>query len=322
MKPGFPSTSGETRGILLLGGSGQVGTALCRLKWPAGFTVHAPSHNSLSITDEDAIDRVFREGKWACVINCAAYTEVEAAESGEPAVSRVNTTGPGLLAAAAARGDTPFIHLSTDYVFDGTATEPYRSFDPVHPLNAYGASKAAGEDLVRRANPRHVILRTSWVVSPFRKNFVKTVLNLAQRLDHLEVVDDQTSRLTSATDLAETLQVIALRLIEDPQCPVGTYHFANEGPATWHAVAVATMQGAARRNARSVPVEPISTRSRPSSALRPPYSVLCTASLSRDFGIAPRPWQSALEEVLDSLLPKAPNDTSPHSNDRRLGPLT
>ncbi len=322
MKTGPSSASGKTANILIVGGSGQVGTALARHKWPVQCTVHTPSRHTLCVTNEAAIDRIFKEGEWDCVVNCAAYTEVEAAESGDPEVALVNTTGPGLLATATAKNGTPFIHLSTDYVFDGTASEPYRSCDPVRPLNTYGVSKAAGEDLVRRANPRHVILRTSWVVSPFRKNFIKTVLNLAQHRDHLQVVDDQTSRLTSAIDLAAALQVICMRLIEDPHCPVGTYHFANAGPATWHEVAVATMQGAARRNARAVPVEATSTRSRQTRARRPPYSVLCTAGLSRDFGIAPRPWQPALEEILDVLLPPGPKDTLPLPGNGRRAPLT
>jgi dTDP-4-dehydrorhamnose reductase len=288
--------------ILVLGGSGQVGTALVRQQWPSSVRLSAPSRALLDISDEAALASVMGRRKWSCVINCAAYTAVDTAESDPEAAWLSNAVGPALLANAAAKAGTPILHLSTDYVFDGTASHAYRSSDPVRPLTVYGQSKAAGEVGVRDTNPRHVILRTSWVVSPFGKNFVKTMLHLANRRESLKVVNDQSGRPTSAIDLAAALRLIASQIIYEPQAPIGTYHFANAGRTTWYNLACAIMSGARQRGARSVPVAAIPTAAYPTRAPRPHRSELCTAEFERDFKLAPRPWQSALDEILDALL--------------------
>jgi dTDP-4-dehydrorhamnose reductase len=172
----------------------------------------------------------------------------------------------------------------------------------VAPINVYGASKEAGEQAVRTANPRHVIVRTAWVVSPHRGNFVKTMLRLANERDGLRVVHDQKGCPTSAADLAAALRVIALRLAADPSAPCGTHHFVNQGVTTWCDFARAIMAGARTRGARAVPVEPIGTSDYKTPARRPANSALSTESLTRDFGIVPRPWQQALDDILDVLL--------------------
>jgi len=288
--------------ILILGSSGQVGTALTRQQWPHDVWLETPPHELLDITDEAAVAAVIGSRKWSCIINCAAYTAVDAAESDAANAWRINAVGPALLAAAAARAATPILHLSTDYVFDGMANRAYRPLDPVRPLSVYGQSKAAGEEGIRKANSRHLILRTSWVMSPFGKNFVKTMLRLAARGESLRVVDDQFGRPTSAGDLAAAIRSMVLQLIRDPERLVGTYHFANAGRATWYDLALAVMSGARRRGGASVPIEPVPTAAYPTRAHRPANSELCTADIARDFALEPRPWQIALDEMLDALL--------------------
>jgi dTDP-4-dehydrorhamnose reductase len=238
---------------------------------------------------------------WSCIVNASAFTAVDAAESQVAAAWRDNAIGPALLATAAARCNSPVVHVSTDYVFDGSKTEPYDPRDSVRPLNVYGESKAEGERGVRSATHRHVIVRTSWIISPYGKNFAKTMLQRAAQGAALRVVNDQTGCPTSATDLAAALRTISLRLSVDPDAPVGTYHFANAGHATWWELAHHIMDGARQRDMPSVPVAPISTAEYPTAAVRPAHCVLSTASLTRDYGIVPRPWQLALPEILDAM---------------------
>ncbi|RVU13926.1 dTDP-4-dehydrorhamnose reductase [Methylobacterium oryzihabitans] len=288
--------------ILILGGGGQVGTELTRHAWPDGVTVSAPARDALDITDEAAVERIVAAEPWAAVVNTAAYTAVDKAETEVGAAWRLNALAPAYLAAATARAGIPLVHVSTDYVFDGTGQGACAPDAPVNPTSVYGASKAAGEMAVRTANPRHAILRTAWVVSPHRGNFVKTMLRLAGERDRLTVVDDQHGCPTSAGDLAAALAAVALRLATDPSAPTGTYHCVNAGATTWCGFARAIMDGAAARGARAVPVTPIPTSAFPTPAKRPANSELSTATLTRDFGLSPRPWRSALDDILDQLI--------------------
>jgi dTDP-4-dehydrorhamnose reductase len=290
---------------LVLGGSGQVGTALRRLARPGNLQLHFPSRAELDLADHAALREIIGSRRWACVINAAAFTSVDAAESEGSTAWQLNAVAPGQLSEATARANVPLLHLSTDYVFDGSQEGPYCPLDPVHPINFYGASKAAGENAIRCGNPRHVILRTSWVISPFGANFVKTILRLADKQPVLKVVDDQRGRPTSAADLAETVQTIAARLALDPGTPSGTYHFANAGTATWHDVASAVLARAQERGIGVPALEAISARDYRAPARRPANSVLCTQSLERDFGITPRHWRDALDDILDLVLPPA-----------------
>jgi dTDP-4-dehydrorhamnose reductase len=287
--------------ILVLGGSGQLGAALSSLSWPPDVNLHMPSHSVLDSADPPAVTEFMAARPWSCVVNASGFTAVDAAESQVAAAWRGNAIGPTLLAAAAAKRGLPIIHVSTDYVFDGTKTEPYEPQDPVCPLNVYGESKAEGEQGVRSANPRHVIIRTSWLISPYGKNFAKTMLQRAVRGNSLRVVNDQTGCPTSATDLAAALRTISLRLSLDPHAPLGAYHFANAGRATWWELAREIMAGASHRGMPSVAVEPISTAEYPTAAVRPTNCVLSMTSLTRDYGIVPRPWRLALSEILDVM---------------------
>lgn len=294
--------------ILILGGNGQVGTELRRTAWPVGVKLHAPTRSELDVVDEAAIANVMASRPWSCVINASAYTAVDAAEKQVADSWRINALSPALLASASAKAAIPLIHISTDYVFDGRSRRAYRPDDQVKPLSVYGASKEGGEQAVRTANPRHVILRTAWVVSPHRANFVKTMLRLAGEHDVLRVVDDQTGCPTSAADLASGLRTIALRLAEDPESSRGTYHFVNSGRTTWCKFAREIMAGARRRGGRSVRVEAITTAEFKTAAHRPANSTLSTETLTRDFGIVPRPWKKALGDILDSLLAPTSSD--------------
>jgi dTDP-4-dehydrorhamnose reductase len=293
----------ETRDILILGGTGQVGTELqAPALWEAGTRLHAPSRTALDVTDAAAIDAALSARPYAAVVNAAAYTAVDRAESEIAAAWALNAVAPALLAAATARAGIPLVHVSTDYVFDGRAEAPCTPDTPIDPQSVYGASKAAGEIAVRSANPRHAILRTAWVASPHRSNFVKTMLRLAAERERLSVVDDQHGSPTSAGDLAAGLAQIAQALARDPTASTGTHHFVNAGATTWCGFARAIVAGAARRGARCVPVEAIPTSAFPTPARRPAYSVLSTASLTAAYGLRPRPWERALDDILDRLV--------------------
>ena len=288
--------------ILILGGAGQVGTELQAYPWPEGVRVHAPDRQSLDITDEAAVAAALDARAYAAVIVPAAYTAVDKAESEAAAAWRLNALAPAILAAETKRRGIPLVHVSTDYVFEGTGEGFYAPDAPVNPTSVYGASKAAGEMAVRTGNPRHAIVRTAWVVSPHRGNFVKTMLRLAAERDQLTVVDDQHGCPTSAADLAGALGVIALRLAQDEAAPSGTFHFVNDGATTWCGFARAIVEGSARRGGRSIPVEGIPTSAYPTPARRPANSRLSTQSLTDAFGIAPRPWSAALDDILDRLV--------------------
>ncbi|CAO4166983.1 dTDP-4-dehydrorhamnose reductase [Methylorubrum populi] len=288
--------------ILILGGAGQVGTELQAYPWPEGVRVHAPDRASLDITDEATLAAALDERSYAAVINPAAYTAVDKAESDVAAAWRLNALAPAILAAETRKRSIPLVHVSTDYVFDGSDEDFYAPDAPVNPTSVYGASKAAGEMAVRATNPRHAIVRTAWVVSPHRGNFVKTMLRLAGERDRLTVVDDQHGCPTSAADLAAALATIALRLAGDEDAPTGTFHCVNDGATTWCGFARAIVAGAAKRGGRAIPVEGIPTSAYPTPAKRPANSRLSTQSLTDAYGIAPRPWEAALDDILDRLV--------------------
>ncbi|MBU3077164.1 dTDP-4-dehydrorhamnose reductase [Sphingomonas quercus] len=283
-----------TRHILVTGGAGQVGIELGRVDWPDDVVVHAPARDVLDLTSAASVSACFAATPFAAVVNAAAYTAVDKAEGEAGAAFAANALGPALLADATRAAGIPLVHVSTDYVFDGTRPGFYEESDPVAPLGVYGASKLAGELAVRAGNPRHLILRTAWVLSAHRGNFLKTMLRLAGSHPRLRVVADQIGCPTAAADIAATLRTVTLRLIEDEAAPVGTYHFVNAGEASWHGLAEAIVAG-------RVPVDAIATADYPTPARRPANSRLSTAKLARDYGIRPRPWQAAVAEIVAEL---------------------
>jgi dTDP-4-dehydrorhamnose reductase len=287
--------------VLLTGGSGQVGTEVIALA-PAGMNIVAPGRDRLDMSDADAIVALVASHPWAAVINCAAHTAVDRAESEILAAWKINALGPAALAQATAQAGIPLIQVSTDYVFDGSKAGYYLESDPVAPVSVYGASKEAGEQAVRTANPRHVILRTAWVVSPHGANFIKTMLRLAETRPELRVVDDQHGCPTSATDIARALLTITQRLVSDPQAPAGTYHFVNGGEATWCEFARTIFEIAAEHGRPAPSLEGITTADYPTPARRPANSRLDVAKLVKDYAISPRPWREAVDEIVIALL--------------------
>jgi dTDP-4-dehydrorhamnose reductase len=272
-----------------------------RAAWPAAVSLCAFDHAAVDITRPEAVAAALDAAHPELVINLAAYTAVDRAESEPDAAQAVNCTAAANVAADCARRGTPLIHLSTDYVFDGDKTGAYVEDDPVNPLGVYGRTKEAGERAVREALPRHVILRTSWVYGAFGQNFVKTMLRLGGERPALRVVADQRGSPTAAADIAAALVAVAARLGE-PDPPWGTYHFAGGGVTTWHGFAVAIFELAAPRLGRAPRVEPIATADYPTAARRPANSVLDCAKIARAFGVAAPPWRQSLARVVAELV--------------------
>lgn len=293
--------------ILITGGTGQVGSELKRVPWPAAVETVFPGRAELDLGDPEAIAHYVAGGDFAAVINPAAYTAVDRAEDDGVAAFRINALAPAALAEATRRAGIPLVHVSTDYVFNGLRAGAWREDDPVRPLGVYGASKEAGEQAVRTGNPRHVILRTAWVFSPHGNNFVRTMLRLAGERPLVRVVDDQSGCPTSAADLAAALAHIALRLISDSAAPVGTGHFVNAGATTWCGLAREVFRQMAARGLSVPALEAIATRDYPTPARRPINSVLSSEWVRTAYGLAPRPWEEALAETLNILLPAAEN---------------
>ena len=231
------------------------------------------------------------------VINAAAYTAVDQAEDEPERAFRINADAAGEIAAAAASAGAAVIHLSTDYVFDGLGEGPYREDAPVSPLGVYGRSKLAGEEQVRAANPRHAIVRTAWVYSPFGKNFVKSIMAAAGVRDRLTVVDDQRGSPTSALDLANGLLVMIGRGGGWGE----TYHLAGTGEASWCEFAREIMAQCDANGLPHVPVDPIRTEDWPTRAVRPRNSVLDCSKFAQRFGFTMPDWRVSTAEVVRRL---------------------
>lgn len=290
------------REVLVTGGSGQVGRELARHRWPEGWRARVPTRAELDLSDPRAIAATVAERPWAAVINAAAYTAVDKAETDALAAWTVNALAPAAFAQACRAADVPLIQVSTDYVFNGAKEGAWEVDDPVAPLGVYGASKLGGEYAVRLAHPRHAVVRTAWVVSEHGSNFVKTMLRLGEERELLRVVDDQRGSPTAAADLAAALATIAVRMAEAPDAPTGVFHFANAGPTSWYGFARAIFAQAAPRGGPSPRIEPIASAEFPTSARRPANSLLSTDAIKRAYGIVPRPWNQALDDILDELI--------------------
>jgi len=290
--------------ILVIGRTGQVARALAqRTEAEERFL----GREDLDLEALDAIAPAIAAAAPDLVINAAAYTAVDKAEEEPARAHRVNAEAVGELAAAAARAGAGFLHISTDYVYAGDKPEPYTETDPVDPINAYGASKLAGERAAQAANPRSLILRTAWVYAPWGRNFARTMLGLADR-DRVRVVADQQGTPTSALDIAEACRAIAPRLIAAPAGdPVwGVYHFAGCGATSWAGFAEAIFARAAARGliAGAPEVARITTADYPTPARRPANSRLDCARFEATFARATPPWSEALDRVI-AMIPAA-----------------
>jgi dTDP-4-dehydrorhamnose reductase len=290
--------------LLVLGAAGQIGHELCRRVWPADYQVAGLDRGEVDITRPESIAEAMRRERPGIVVNAAAYTAVDRAETEPELVWAVNASGPGHLAAACKTAAIPLIHISTDYVFDGSKQGPYREDDPVNPLGIYGRSKEAGDRAVQEPLAEHVILRTAWVYSAHGHNFVRTMLRLAAERPVLRVVADQIGSPTSAADVAAAIAAIVQRLAAGDE-HWGTYHFAGGGSVTWHGFAEAIFELAAPWRGPPPKVEAITTAEYPTPARRPANSVLDCRLIGAAFGIEPRPWCEALAEVIRELYESA-----------------
>ena len=261
-----------------------------------------PGRVELDLTSRESIAGFCAGKQIDCIVNPAAHTAVDAAEDAVGDAFLANAQGPAWLAEVARERAIPILHVSTDYVFDGSLDRPYRETDPVAPLGVYGASKLAGELAIRAASPRHVILRTAWVLSAHRNNFLKTMLRLAAERPELKVVADQFGCPTGARDIAMALRIIALSHLDDAAAPVGVYHMVNAGSTSWYELAQAIMAASSTAGGPSVPVQPIGSGEFPVKARRPANSRLDCEKLALDFGIAPRPWIEVVQEIVSEVL--------------------
>jgi dTDP-4-dehydrorhamnose reductase len=289
--------------VLVIGRIGQVAHELRRGAWPAGFIVDFLERPEIDFTRLAEARDIVIAARPRIVINAAAYTAVDAAESDRDTAFAVNRDGPAALAEACREIGAALVHYSTDYVYDGTKIGAYVESDPVNPLSVYGASKAEGDAAIRARLDRHVILRTSWVYSATGNNFVKTMLRLGTERDRLGIVDDQLGGPTAAADIAATTIAVCAALGAGKEDGFGTFHFTGGGTTSWYGFAREIFVGAAARG-RTTPriVEPIATEAYPTPAVRPRNSVLDCGRLARRYGIAAPPWQASLSACLDELL--------------------
>jgi len=280
--------------ILITGSQGQLAYELVQLA--NQHQVIALTHQQLDIINQTAVQQAFDIYQPNIVINTAAYTQVDLAEQNSEQAYAVNCTGAKNLAIACAETHIPLLHLSTDYVFNGTKNSPYQETDPVSPINTYGLTKWQGEEAIRTHCSQHIILRVSSVFGRHGQNFVKTILRLAQEKETLRIVADQIMCPTPAYAIAETL----LKTINKPQW--GTYHYCGSEPATWYDFANLIVQFAKEHTQLRVKqIEPITAADFPTAAKRPAYSVLDCSQFEKNFNIKRPHWQTGLKNVITAL---------------------
>ncbi len=289
--------------IVVTGTEGQVARALLRRAAESGIELVAVGRPDLDLARPETIGPALRRAAPAIVINAAAYTAVDQAETEPEMAQHINADGAGAVAAAAAAIGAPVIQLSTDYVFDGSLDRPYTESDPVSPLGAYGRSKLAGERAVAAANTDHVILRTAWVYSPYGKNFVKAMLRLAGDRDEVAVVADQRGSPTSALDIADGVLVICRNLLNrrDPALR-GVFHMVGGGEATWADLATTVFEVSGRLGGPTARVRPITTAEYPTPARRPADSRLNCRRLAAAHGLALPDWRRSVERCVAELV--------------------
>lgn len=277
--------------VIVTGAHGQLGMEINYLSsLLESHTFTFVSHNDLDIADEEAVKVFFTRNNFDILINAAAYTAVDKAESNRDLSYMVNATGAGLLAKICAETNVRYVHISTDFVFDGTICRPLLEEDKVNPLSVYGASKLEGERLISQYNANALILRTSWVYSSFGNNFVKTILRLCNEKEFLNVIYDQIGTPTYARDLAAAI----LYIIQQEEWKAGVYNYSNEGVASWYDFAIAIRDLAGLKT----PIYPIETKQFPTPAVRPKYSVLNKKKIKEAFGLSIPYWRDSLRDCL------------------------
>ncbi|MGG5811729.1 dTDP-4-dehydrorhamnose reductase [Falsiroseomonas sp. CW058] len=292
------------RSVLVVGRSGQLAEALLPALRAAGFEAVAMGRPDLDLRDGDSVQAAVRRTRPALVVNAAAWTAVDRAEDEPWPAEALNAGGPAILADASRAWGAAMVQVSTDYVFDGRKGAPYTERDNPAPRSIYGASKLAGEYAVRQANPRSVVLRTSWLCSATGHNFLRTVLRLASEREELRVVADQLGAPTFADDLAVAIATMAPSLIaaEAGSTRFGVFHLAGAPHTSWHGFAEAILRGAAARGHRAPKLTAITTAEYPTPATRPADSRLDCTRIADVHGIAAPDWRVALDRALDTLV--------------------
>ena len=290
--------------LVVTGKAGQVATALAERGRAMGVDVVAVGRPELDLAKAENAEAVLAAARPDVIVSAAAYTAVDKAEADAEAAWAVNATGAGHVAAAASRLGVPIIHISTDYVFDGSKDAPYVETDATGPLGVYGASKLAGEQAVMAATPDHAILRTAWVYSPFGNNFLKTMLRLAADRPELRVVDDQLGNPTSALDIADAVIQVAKNLVARPGDAElrGVFHMAGSGEGSWADFAREIIAASAARGGPSARVTGIPASEYPTPARRPANSRLSSARLANVHTIFMPGWKKSTEEVVARLV--------------------
>lgn len=281
--------------ILVVGGNGQLGNCFNKIseQYSLEYDFRFTDYDTLDITNEDQIEEYFTDYQPDFCINASAYTAVDLAEQEEEKAFAVNATGVGYLAEACANANIDFIHISTDYVFDGDTQIPYTEEDFTKPLGIYGASKRLGEELALEKNKKTIIIRTSWLYSEFNKNFVKTMLSLFETKEELNIVADQYGQPTNANDLAETV----MQILDTTEKEYGVFHYSNYPETTWFNFA----QKIAEFSGSKIKLKPISTEEYPTPAKRPARSTMCLDKIEKTYSIELKHWENSLEECISVL---------------------
>ena len=287
---------------LVLGGNGQLGNALCHVLSQNGIEHHSWGFDDLDIRSTLRCNQLISALAPTVIINAAAWTDVDGAETNPTGAYLVNVFGAQNLAVAAKSVGAVFVHISTDYVFPGNKESPYQEDDPVGPVSVYGMSKEAGERAVRTHCTKHVILRTAWVLSATGRNFLTTMLQLAETRDVLNVVADQHGSPTSASDIARVVKVLVEGHFVEKYAPCGTYHCVNSGYTTWADLAEKIFEISKNLGGAFAQVKRITTADYPTAARRPCNSQLLTDKLKRDFGQKLPHWHDAISPIVRDVL--------------------
>ena len=281
--------------ILVTGCHGQLGRSLERVsEGRDDLQLTLTDVDSLDLTDREAVEKTIADGNYDFVVNCAAYTAVDRAESDEVAAAKINTEAVGNIASAARASKVKVIHISTDYVFSGQNHRPYDELDEPYPASVYGRTKLEGEGMLTSFCPDSVIIRTAWLYSEYGSNFVKTIIEKGVVRGSLNVVCDQVGTPTYAGDLAKAI----IRVIDEEGKNPGVFHFTNEGVASWYDFAIEILRMAGHPE---VTVNPVATREYPTAATRPCYSVLDKSKIKRTYSVSIPYWKDSLKECIDRM---------------------
>jgi dTDP-4-dehydrorhamnose reductase len=288
--------------VLLTGSKGQLGQEVEKLGMNAGLDIIPMDLPEIDITDSEMLTQIFSDLKPSIVINAAAYTAVDLAETQKDICYAVNSAGPANLTQLCDKYNARLIHISTDYVFDGKGNTPYQEDDPVSPVNVYGHSKAEGESAVIAGSGKHLVLRTSWLYGRYGKNFVKTMLRMGQEKKVIKVVNDQYGCPTCAYDLAKVIIIIAQQL-ESKSDTWGIYQYCGNGITTWYDFAVSIFQFAGEIGFNKIPViTSIPTSQFPTAAKRPLYTALDCSKTKSSFGVEIYPWRQSLKKTIQQII--------------------